>query len=742
MTTYLSTSNLEKAKKSSEGMTPGALLVRFCILLFMPMLMGFGTCSSSYPQGAPDDDGFDFGYGPPEEGAPTGTRWVEAPLDDGCGRQGRTWVLGDEVCSGTDGDDYMAAFTAPMFRDGVLIGDRLFTVDATHLWVLDVHDPAKVVRTSLISGLGRPLAVEEHDGNLIIASGDAGLVAADVSDPLRPELLGRVLLPGPAMGVDVSDGVAYVAAGEAGLSLVDLGTLTLLETIDVPGFAASVDVAGGLAYVAACRNLVVVDPEAGVSLGSAWLEDALPEHAPAKDVEVVDQVAFVAAGRYGVVAVDVSDSRRPAVIGNCTIPTELNFYASGVRSDEGYLVVAGGEWGILSLGINSPSTVCSGLQIPRLMSAPDDGTEGDCTEVPPWEALDWQELWEPPPPGHDPVQVLPVDGLVYAFGDAMRVGLRAVDIYRFGSGGTLQSVGRYDEPRLVSAVASGGKRVIILGQNQMLLQADEAELLVREADLPVTAGTAAFLPDGRWVVGSGNMLYFEGEEMPVELCCKVEALAVDGTRVAAAHSTGVSIYDTADESTSFMLAPRDAVLPPVLAAYGGKVFFAAPEWEYTLAMEDVPVPLPSHEVFSADEVLDAALWTVSPPRRVLVGSDYGLVEAASIGGRAGLSLHTSSGETRSISLQGGVYVGGAAQGPRVYLLSSDRKAYRSMVVEVAIDGEEPEVTVVESFTGVGTGITVDDGRLYVADADRGMRLYDVSGGELLLGGIFDPGEMP
>lgn len=231
-------------------------VVVYWVVLAFPFLTGFLCGSPGAPLDAPEDQGLPFGPDTmdPSEPAPTGTRWVDTTVEDNCGREIPAWVLSDEICSGMDEENYLESLGVPMFRDGAVLGDHLYTVDATHLWVLSADDPEAVGRVSLSAGWGRPLSVTANDGSLVIASGEEGLVVANVDEPDRPQVESRLALEGPAMDVYVHGDRAYVASGSAGLSVVDLSTTppTLIDTIPVPGFAAGVAADDEWAYVAAC----------------------------------------------------------------------------------------------------------------------------------------------------------------------------------------------------------------------------------------------------------------------------------------------------------------------------------------------------------------------------------------------------------------------------------------------------------------------------------------------------------
>jgi len=350
----------------------------------------------------------------PQDPPPTGSKWQGVEVDGNCGRTSLGWVLVDEVCAGTDDPAYLDYFHAPMFRDGASLNGLLYAVDATHLWVLDAAEPTHIGRHALLAGFGQPLAIEAYEQKLIVAGGSAGLLVLDTTEPMAPTLEATIPLSGPALDVHVDGTRAYVATGAAGLSIVDLAASppALVATIPVAGFTAAVTVKGAHAFVAACDNFAIVDLAQGAVVSEGWLPQAYEQNilvAPAKDVTVVGDVAFVAAGRFGAVAIDVSDPLSPALIGNCTEPGDLSFYASGVRASGQRLFIAGGEWGVKTaeLGL-APALGCPNLITPELLPLPDPGA--GCTSKPPWEVVPWEDLWSPPPAGRDPIQILPADG--------------------------------------------------------------------------------------------------------------------------------------------------------------------------------------------------------------------------------------------------------------------------------------------------------------------------------------------
>lgn len=690
----------------------------------------------------------------PDEPPPTGQIWDEVIVDGDCGHQSVSWVLVDEVCGARDAQDYLARFRAPMFRDGVVIGSVLFTIDGTNLWTLDVSDKGSIPRKGLVGGLGTPLAVGAHNGRLVLAAGGEGVIVLDVTVPEAPERIVTLKTEGPALDVVVEGDRALVAMGDAGVGVIDLlaDPPAIVSTTSVNGFAAGIRAQGQTAYVAACDRFVVVDLATGQIAGETWLgPDAYKGDflvAPAKDVELVNNVAFVAAGRFGAVAIDVASPSAPALMGNCTIEDDLAFYASGVRAENGKVFVAGGEWGVLAIdsGVgctNLMSPVLPDYPVPEGEGGTSDGTELTCSVDPPWEIVDWQYTWSPPAPGRDPIQVLPAGDVVYAFGDARRNALRAVDI-KDASYVSSPNLGRYQEPRRATNIAVNGNYVVVLGEGGGVFVRDEVQLLVPVPDapaLPPDAVAISVLEDGRWVaVTESNDVLVNGTLVDSTTAPVWPfGVRVVGGKIAVADAQTVHIIDPDAGLQEVVPVAHEAKLPAALVPTSEGWVIAAPEWTQSLLLDGTEEgkPLEAHGVFDAKDIGQTSLWRRGVPSRMLLPSEAGIVEVATLGGRAGMLVHKTGGR---VELPGGEYRGGATHSERAYLVLADRSSYRTRLVTVDIAAETPAILEVESFLGVGTGVAADQDRLYVADGDRGVRVYSVNNGEAALLGIVAIGE--
>jgi hypothetical protein len=613
-----------------------------------------------------------------------------------------------------------------MFRDGAIVGSHMFAVDASHLWSLDL---ATMSRTALLTGIGQPLAVDRRGNELAIAAGREGLVLVDASNATAPARARSLDLPGFAYDVQVVGDTAWVAMGLAGVAEIDLAsaTPTLKHAWPIGQFVAGIAVRNGYIFTAACRNFFVLDATSGQVVASTWVPTPMVNGrlvAPAKKVTLEGDVAFVAAGRYGAVGIDITNPTQPAVLGNCT-KDEPSFYASGVRTQNGKLYVAGGEWGVLPLDVASPKTTCQTLFATTIPEG--EKSDTTCTAKPPWEVMPWEQIWAPPPPRKDPIQTLPAGDKVYAFGDARRIGTRAVDV-RNTLAPDLPIIQRYDEPRALLAIAAKGSRVVAAGPSGGVFDVSASGALVRAAspDGLKTSNAVTFLEDGRWIALEDTALHVEGKPQSIPITGRALA-ARGGSRVTVAVPTAASWgkletldVDQPSAPHTFEAFPSAAHLPIALAANASSLWIAAPEWTRAIRLGAGAMALDQHGVFDDEDILDASLWRMRLPRRHLVPSALGMVEIAGVGPAVGLVVHDGSGMKKT-ALPALTYAAAGANATHAYAVGIDRSIYKSYIVSVSL--ATPSVVSVEAFTGAASAVAVTADKIYVADGDGLIRTY-------------------
>jgi len=132
-------------------------------------------------------------------------------------------------------------------------------------------------------------------------------------------------------------------------------------------------------------------------------------------------------------------------------------------------------------------------------------------------------------------------------------------------------------------------------------------------------------------------------------------------------------------------------------------------------------------VFDAAGIADVGQWRRALPRRVMLVGDASSIEIASLGGDAGVTLHGLAGPTTR-ELPHGDYVAAAFADGLVYAIAVDRGRYRTQLVTVDTRSGEPVVGTVVAFAGLATGVAAVGPNVYVADGDRGIRIYDGASG--------------
>ena len=175
-----------------------------------------------------------------------------------------------------------------------------------------------------------------------IASGAAGLQVVDVSNPLLPRIVGSVSSPGNANDIRVVGDLAYVADGSAGLVIVDISRPDAPKIVgrsSTAGAATELVIRGNRAYVADEVGLTIVDvsnPAAPSVLGSVQTPGR------ARGVDVVEDLAVVAASESGIQIVDVSDPTHPVIVGATATRADGSSNAADVTVLERLAYVADG----------------------------------------------------------------------------------------------------------------------------------------------------------------------------------------------------------------------------------------------------------------------------------------------------------------------------------------------------------------------------------------------------------------
>jgi parallel beta-helix repeat protein len=241
-------------------------------------------------------------------------------------------------------------------------------VSASFLYIYDLSNPAQPSQLGKykVHIACRDVAVQ---GTVVYIPDEWGLEMVDVSDPTNPTQLGYLWMhddsdpshPGGPVGVDVSGDYAYVAMSYPGLWIVDVSDpanpMHVGTFHDPDSNSLDVTVKGSLAYLADGGNfriLDVSDPTQPAELGSTGYFSNY-------EVAVQNDVAFIAAGIEGIMAVDVSNPDQPVQLGNF----DTMGYTTGIATDDSYVYAGDGTNGVLILQPTFMSSYRPPASVPR-----------------------------------------------------------------------------------------------------------------------------------------------------------------------------------------------------------------------------------------------------------------------------------------------------------------------------------------------------------------------------------------
>lgn len=203
----------------------------------------------------------------------------------------------------------------------------------------------------LVNGTALDVAAS---GNLaVLAGGDGGVIAVDLSNIYVPRVIGRYRIGNPIQGVAISPPVIYAGAGDGTVLALSVSTPdTLISTAQlvVSGIqAGQLDILNNTLSVAAggggLLQLNASQTDTLIELGR------YDQNQDVRDVEVVGSYAYIAEFGYGMRVVDISDPDSMTALGNFVAPGATDLYISGTN-----LYLAMGNSGVQAISIAVPAS--------------------------------------------------------------------------------------------------------------------------------------------------------------------------------------------------------------------------------------------------------------------------------------------------------------------------------------------------------------------------------------------------
>ena len=244
-----------------------------------------------------------------------------------------------------------------LFEDSAASGKVVYIADGlSGMVVIDVNDPSAPTQIGSYATLGQAMGLSYHgtvgDGPyLTIAAGGEGVIVLDVSLPSSPVFKDSHSTAGFANDVttDIVDGVdyLYVAAASAGVEMYRLlfgFAITPRMPTPTPSFAQSIEVVGDVAYVADFHSgLQIIDLK--VDRNDPEIVGSFNTGGEAVDVRVSGGTAYVADEVGGVQVIDVRVPDSPVGLGVIGVP-DLALGLDIVGQD---LFVAASKFGVLAM---------------------------------------------------------------------------------------------------------------------------------------------------------------------------------------------------------------------------------------------------------------------------------------------------------------------------------------------------------------------------------------------------------
>jgi hypothetical protein len=230
-------------------------------------------------------------------------------------------------------------------------GNRLFVaagIRGMHIFNL-VEGKMNFVTTYYDDGYYRNLKI--WDDWAFVADARRGLVVLNIQE--NTPVTSWVQSGSTAMGLHIKDNKAYVGASQQGLQIFDISSPdspNLLSTTPTPGDAWDIWVNDEFAFIADMHaGMTVLDVSSPkkpqIAATVTWAND----YQMAEILRGEGNLVYVAAGKHGLIVVDVSDPTQPGIMSKYR-PFRFG-YAEGLAVKDGIVYLAMGSeiWNISSI---------------------------------------------------------------------------------------------------------------------------------------------------------------------------------------------------------------------------------------------------------------------------------------------------------------------------------------------------------------------------------------------------------
>lgn len=245
----------------------------------------------------------------------------------------------------------------------------LYIAAGEKLHILDIGNPAAPAYSGAVSVAGMDVRAVAADGGIAyLGDENAGLLIADVHNPVNPLILGMLDTGKQTTAIRLRGDLGFITTAEYGLRIIERsnpaapveiagwpspGRALGLAFGEVPSTGTALDHVFIADYSAGVRAVAISDPAA--PLESSYLKVTAPSgggisFGKAYRAEVIDQTAYIAYGWEGLKIVDVSDPQQPQLLGKLNTPGDARDVR--VRGDVAYIA----DWdpGLRVIDVSNP----------------------------------------------------------------------------------------------------------------------------------------------------------------------------------------------------------------------------------------------------------------------------------------------------------------------------------------------------------------------------------------------------
>jgi hypothetical protein len=281
--------------------------------------------------------------------------------------------------------------------DVVLHDSYAYVTSEQHgIMTVDIHDPdnPRILNVFNTNGVSQGIDVFSEKNIVIVANGENGLAAVDVSNPDRLQRFNPLPTADAALAVKTADSLVYIAEGESGLQIADYSipqSPRILASLVLDGSAQELFLDGETLFVAAgdggLHAVDVRNPGEPDLLGSIVLAPYA-----VKDLTVSGEIAYVigvveGTNQSALFFVNISDPETMYRIAEFYV---FDGYAQNILHYDHYLLVTTGKEGNLLIGDLEKEEVIRSLAPPAQFQLEVDivgNGKGSVTVRPPEETI-------------------------------------------------------------------------------------------------------------------------------------------------------------------------------------------------------------------------------------------------------------------------------------------------------------------------------------------------------------------